>query len=157
MYRYGLSTLLTTLMLTGCAGPTAHLAPAGAAAPNRDHDLEARAERVFREQNRVESTLMFLLPALKTDKPAEYQSLKAAEEQMMTACEPLNEAALKHQQQQSIGLLQRLSMPSVIADCAAATERVERLLRERGHELLPQAHIDGRRLLSSAYRPGYSR
>ncbi len=156
MYRYGLSTLLTTLMLSGCAGPMAHLAPAGAAAPNRDHDL-ARAERVFREQNRVESTLMFLLPALKTDKPAEYQSLKAAEEQMMTACEPLNEAARKHQQEQSIGLLQRLSMPSVIADCEAATERVERLLRERGHELLPQAHIDSRRLLSIACRPGYSR
>ena len=107
----------------------------GCATPRDDADLDRealreRAERVFKEQNRMSSRLMLLLPELRGENPQAYARLDEAESRMLEACEPLNRIAVAHRDEQSAALMDKINVPSSLDECERRTEQVRELIRE---------------------------
>ncbi len=120
--------------------PIALIACAGCAAVvfNRpggpDIDFMTRAEfrlyteAVFRLHNRVHSDLMMLIPDLESSHPEHYLRLIRAEQPMLEACHPLNDAVARYVEGGEIGFFKRLRLPINVTDCERETRRVEILL-----------------------------
>lgn len=101
--------------------------------PGRGGDEEAlreRAERVFREQNRVSSRLMMMLPELRESRPELYPRLLKREREMLEACEPLNDIAVARRDEQSASWMNKMNVPATLHECERRTERVRELMRE---------------------------
>lgn len=85
------------------------------------------AERTFREHNRVSTEVMLVLPELDPGDAATAE-LVAADRDMLSACAPLNAMAIARRDQRRIGPLQRLRLPSTIAECRDTTAATLALL-----------------------------
>jgi len=95
-----------------------------------DDALRERAKRVFREQNRVSSRLLMLLPELREDRPEAYERLQKEERRMLEACEPLNRIAVARRDEEAASLMDKMNVPATLNECESRTEQVRRVLEE---------------------------
>lgn len=95
-----------------------------------DEALRERAKRVFREQNRVSSRLLMLLPELREDRPQAYERLQREEREMLEACEPLNRIAVARRDEEAASLMDKMNVPATLDECESRTDRVRGLIEE---------------------------
>ena len=84
-------------------------------------------ERVFREQNRVADDVAFALEAPGSPSP----ELAAAEQQLLAACEGVNELATTRRDERRLGMRASVRAAHTVPDCERATRAVDaRLIRD---------------------------
>jgi hypothetical protein len=114
--------LIFFLNLTGCALLSS--------APKivTQQTLKNQLEELFRRQNKATSEVMMFT----MDEPdAEvFEELLEAEQQMLQACDPLNEYAVRELDQLSLGIMLKNKVLAAMDDCEDATELVEIVIKE---------------------------
>jgi hypothetical protein len=112
------------LGLAGCAAvPTAD----GATLRLASAEFRDYVERVFREQNRVADDVAFALEA--PGSPS--NELAAAEQEMLAACEGVNELATARRDGRRLGMRASVRAARTVPDCERATRAADaRLSRD---------------------------
>ena len=119
-----LSVVLAVACLSGCSAvPTAD----GETLRLTSAEFREYVERVFREQNRVADAIAFALEAPGSPRA----DLAAAEQELLAACEGVNELATARRDQRRLGLRARAHAAGTVPDCERATRAADaRLIRD---------------------------
>jgi hypothetical protein len=116
--------ILAFIGLAGCAAvPTAD----GEKLRLGSSKFRDYVESVFREQNRVADDVAFALEAPGSSSP----ELATAEQQLLAACEGVNELATARRDQRRLGMRASVSAARTVPDCERATRAADaRLVRD---------------------------
>jgi hypothetical protein len=124
--------LIRRLILSFCALATVGCAAVTTADGERlrisSDEFSAYAERVFREQNRIASQLAFALADADRG-GSRYVALAAAEDDLLDACEGLNEIAARRRDGQRPGALRGLRAAREAPACERAAVAAMAALR----------------------------
>jgi hypothetical protein len=125
----GLPWVAALSLLAGCAGITTY-SEDGSIETRSQQDFEAYAESVFRRQNEAGSDLVIIYMDLDSDADAgSLEALSSAEDRMLDACRPLNDAALMWVKGEEPGFFQRLHLMNSLSSCERYTDELEYLLQ----------------------------
>jgi hypothetical protein len=90
-------------------------------------EFRAYVEGVFREQNRVATELAFALES-ETLAAADVASLEAADQELLVACEGLNEVAIGRREGSDLGRLRKAAAARRAPQCESAARAAAGLL-----------------------------
>lgn len=117
--------VLTPAFLAGCAAVVT--TTDGRALAMRSPEFQGYVERVFREQNRVATELLY---AQERAAGGQYDALLGLEDALLRACEGLNELAAARRDDRRLSLLRRARLARSSPGCEAATLQTEAALEE---------------------------
>ncbi len=123
MCLQSLIALLITMLLSGCSLPFF-----GDNGQNSE-EFAQYVERVFKLQNGLSSQLMAL--ADEDDKPANYEALLQAEQNMRKQCEALNEYATLDSEGSSTGLALKTQVAQSAKGCEASAKQLQLLMLKK--------------------------
>lgn len=133
-FRY-LALIAVVILASGCTT----LGKIPSDEEKKPKSFAAYAEEVFRRQNTATSQIMTLSPE-DMDDPEQYEELLAAEKDMQSACELLNDYAQRSQDGESTSLFFRSRVGHAVKNCDQATQKLETLLEELDLSVLDQKH-----------------
>jgi hypothetical protein len=125
----GLPFVAALSLLAGCAGITTY-SEDGRIETRSQQDFETYAESVFRRQNEAGSELAMIYMDLDGDADANsIETLSSAEDRMLDACRPLNDAALLQVKGEEPGFFKKLHVMNSLSRCERYTGELEYLLQ----------------------------
>ncbi len=118
-----------TLALAACATVTTRQ-PDGSSKQLSQEEYAAYAEQVFRRQNSASQRVIYY--DSEAEKPENIVALEEAEENMLEACQFLNQIVMSKIYKEDETLILRLRTRQTIDDCDYATRELEALLQKYG-------------------------
>jgi len=90
-------------------------------------EFKIYVEEVFRRQNNAILDVGLMLDDI-TD-PESAHKLELAEKQLLSACEPVNEAAIRQSEQKSVSWVLQLEVKNSITECDHATHSLNEIIK----------------------------
>jgi hypothetical protein len=124
MIRKRATAMWSLVLATACTSVTT---PEGEQLGMASPEFRAYVEAVFREQNRVATELAFALESETLAAP-DVASLEAAEQELLVACEGLNEVAIGRREGRDLGRLRQAAAARRAPQCQSAARDAAALL-----------------------------
>lgn len=121
--------ILTSLLAAGCASIRTHR-PSGEEVLMSEEEFSSYFEEAFRYHNQVMNELIEFTSEMKEHPAENLKKLADAEKEMITACEPLNEAVTETLEGHGLSLSLKLVLAEAVPACRGASATVERFLNE---------------------------
>lgn len=115
------------LLLAGCTSVTTHQPGGGEVVMSRE-EFEHYVEQVFRYHNQVMNSLIESASERSEQSADEARKLSAAEQEMISTCQPLNEIVSDSMTGQSSDLKLKMGLSETVPACEKATQAVDDLI-----------------------------